>query len=326
MSEETAEPLLSSDETEALLAAMRNGAANTQNAKELSLGSTDQRLRGALEHADAVGKEFALELRKMLRRIIGVPHSVREGTADVVPFNVLASTAAPGSAIGTLKVSGAVVGFLLLGPQITVRVLSRRLGAAVPAPDAPPEETRTQLSPVDRRIARPFLVETLELFNHYWSKSELAIELTEVIAKPADLPRLPQFEPMLRVPLSIGVSPEQYEELTFVLTASALPPVQAEPEEQEKPVEELPGTSVERARLAARLSHAEVEVVAVLGHAMSTVREVLRLSVGDVIRLNEPPDTPVKVSVEGRQKMIGLPVVRHGNLAIEVIQVLKGAP
>jgi flagellar motor switch protein FliM len=324
MSEESAEPLLSSDETEALLAAMRNGAANNQTAKELSLGSTDQRLRGALEHADAVGKEYALELRKLLRRIIGVPHLVREGTADVVPFNVLASTCAPGSGIGTLKISGTIVGFLVLGPQITVRVLSRRLGASVPGPDAPQEETRTLLSPVDRRIARPFLVETLELFNRYWSKGELAIELTDVLAKPVDLPRLSQFEPMLRIPLSIGTSPEQYEELSFVLTAAALPPVQVEQEEEQQ-AEPQPGARAERARLAARLTHAEVELVAVLGHARSTVRDVLRLNVGDVIRLDEPPDTPVKVSVEGRQKMIGLPVVRHGNLAIEVIQVLKGA-
>jgi flagellar motor switch protein FliM len=324
MTEESAEPLLSSDETEALLAAMRSGASNNQTTKELSLGSTDQRLRGTLEHADAVGKEYALELRKMLRRIIGIPHMVREGTADVVPFNVMASTAAPGSAIGTLKVSGTIVGFLVLGPRITVRVLSRRLGAAVPAADAPEEETRSLLSPVDRRVVRPFLVETLELFNHYWSKGELAIELTDVISKPADLPRLPQFEPMLRLPLSIAVSAEQYEEMALLLTATALPPVAAEKEEPQ-PADDAPVSSVERARLAARLSHAEVEVVAVLGHAQSTVREVLRLNVGDVIRLNEPPDTPVKVSVEGRQKMIGLPVVRHGNLAIEVIQVLKGA-
>lgn len=324
MSEETAEPLLSSDETEALLAAMRNGASNAQNTKELSLGSTDQRLRGALEQADAAAKEYALELRKMLRRILGVPHAVREGTADVVPYNVLASTAAPGSGIGTLRVSGSIVGFLVIGPRLTVRVLSRRLGASVPAPDAPEEETRTLLSPVDRRIVRPFLLETLELFNQYWSKGELGLELTEVISKPADLPRLPQFEPMLRVPLSIGVGPDQYEELWFVLTASALPP--AVIEQADEPPQEPTVSSVERARLAARLSHAEVEVVAVLGHARSTVREVLRLNIGDVIRLNEPPDTPVKVSVEGRQKMIGLPVVRHGNLAIEVIQVLKGAP
>ena len=31
-----------------------------------------------------------------------------------------------------------------------------------------------------------------------------------------------------------------------------------------------------------------------------------------------------QVSVEGRQKLVGMPVVQHGNLAVEVIHVLKG--
>jgi flagellar motor switch protein FliM len=324
VTDEGAEPLLSSDETEALLAAMRNGAANAQTTKELALGSTDQRLRESLEHADAVGKDFALELRKMLRRVAGVPHPVREGAADVVPYNVLASSTAAGMAIATLKLAGAVVGVMVLGPRMTVRVLSRRLGAGVPAVDAPEEEARAQLSPVDRRIARPFLNETLDLFNHFWSKGELAIELGDVLCKPSDLPRLPQFEAMLRLPLSIGLSGDSSEEMWFAVTSAALPsvPKVAALEENLEP----PAPTEDRARLAARLSHAEVEVVAVLGHARSTVREILRLNVGDVIRLNEPPETPVKVSVEGRQKMIGLPVVRHGNLAIEVIEVVKGNP
>lgn len=325
MSDEGAEPLLSSDETEALLAAMRNGAAsNNQATKELSLGSTDQRLRESLERADAVGKDFAFELRKMLRRILGVPHPVHEGAADVVPYNVLSSSMAAGMGIATLKLSGSVVGFLVLGPRMTVRVLSRRLGAGVPAADAPEEEARAQLSPVDRRIARPFMTETLELFNKFWSNGELGVELGDVLSKPADLPRLSQFEPMLRLPLTVGMTGDSTEEMWFAVTSAALPSAPKAPALDEPLL--APLLTEDRARLAARLSHAEVEIVAVLGHARSTVREILRLSVGDVIRLNEPPDTPVKVSVEGRQKMIGLPVVRHGNLAIEVIEVVKGSP
>jgi flagellar motor switch protein FliM len=323
MTEETAEPLLSSDETEALLAAMRNGAANSQSAKELELGSTDQRLRQSLERADAVGKEFAAELRRMLRRVTGVPHAVREGTADVVPFNVFASSTVQGTAIGTLKLAGKVVGFVVLGPRVTVRVLSRRLGGAVPAVDAPEEEPRLSLSPVDRRVARPFLGEIVELFNAFWGKDELVLELGEVLARASDLPKLAQFEPLLRLPVAIGVAPDQTEEMCVVLTSAAVPSVAAAaaPEPAAAPI-----SNEDRARLAARLAQAEVEVVAVLGHARSTVREVLRLSVGDVIRLCEPPDAPIRVSVEGRQKLFGLPVVRHGNLAIEVIKVLKGAP
>jgi flagellar motor switch protein FliM len=322
MSEEPAEPLLSSDETEALLAAMRNNAASAPSAKELELGSTDQRLRKELDRADKVGKEFAGELRKLLRRITGLPHPVREGTADVVPYNVVASSVAAGSAIATIKAAGSVVGFLLVGPRMTVRVLSRRLGAGVQSADAPEEEPRAFLSPVDRRVARPFLLETIELFATFWSAGELSLELADVLARPSDMPRLPQFEPMLRLPLSIGVAPEQTEEMSIVMTASGLPSIKnVEPEVAVSQV-----TSEDRARLAARLSHAEIEVVAVLGHAKSTVREILRLNVGDVIRLNEPPDTPIRVSVEGRQKLVGLPVVQHGNLAVEVIQVLKGTP
>jgi flagellar motor switch protein FliM len=323
MSEETAEPLLSSDETEALLAAMRNGAANAQAAKELELGSTDQRLRQSLERADAVGKDYALELRKLLRRVTGVPHAVREGSADVVPFNVFASSMQQGAGIGTLKLAGKVVGFVVLGPRVTVRVLSRRLGGAVPPADAPEEEPRQFLSPVDRRIARPFLTETLDLFNSFWGMEDMVLELGDVLPRAADLPRLPQFEPLLRLPMTVAVTPEQAEEMCVVLTSAAVPSVNTAPAlEPAAP----PVSNEDRARLAARLAHAEVEVVAVLGHARSTVRDVLRLNVGDVIRLNEPPDTPIRVSVEGRQKLFGLPVVRHGNLAIEVIQVLKGAP
>lgn len=325
MTEESPEPLLSSDETEALLAAMRNGAANNSQAtKELSLGSTDQRLRESLEYADSVGKDFALEMRKLLRRVAGVPHPVHEGNADVVPYNVMASSLAGGMAIATLKLSGSVVGFMVLGPRMTVRILSRRLGAGVPAVDAPEEAPRGQLSPVDRRIARPFLQETMELFNDFWSKGELAFEIGDVLGKPSDMPRLPQFEPLLRLPVTIGVTGESTEEMWFAVTSTALPAAPQAASLSDEP--EPPAPSEDRARLAARLSHAEVDIVAVLGHAQSTVREILRLSVGDVIRLNEPPDTPVKVSVEGRQKMLGLPVVRHGNLAIEVIEVLKGKP
>lgn len=323
MIEETAEPLLSSDETEALLAAMRNGAANTQSAKELELGSTDQRLRQSLERADAVGKDFALEMRKMLRRVTGVSHMAREGSADVVPFNVFASSTVQGTAIGTLKLAGKVVGFVVLGPRVTVRVLSRRLGGAVPAADAPEEEPRLFLSPVDRRVARPFLTETVELFNAFWGGQDLALELGDVLARAADLPKLAQFEPLLRLPMQIGITPDQSEEMCVVLTSAAVPSVGSAPALE--PVAP-PISNEDRARLAARLAQAEVEVVAVLGHARSTVRDVLRLSVGDVIRLDEPPDAPIRVSVEGRQKLFGLPVVRHGNLAIEVIRVLKGAP
>jgi len=78
--------------------------------------------------------------------------------------------------------------------------------------------------------------------------------------------------------------------------------------------------------MVARLSFAELEMVAVLGRAKSTIRSVLSLKVGDLVRLNEAPDAPLQVYVEGQKKMIGVPVVSHGNIAVEVTELLKGTP
>ena len=78
--------------------------------------------------------------------------------------------------------------------------------------------------------------------------------------------------------------------------------------------------------MVARLSFAELELVAVLGKSQSTVRNVLSMVVGDVLRLDEAPTSPLQIFVEGQKKMIGVPVVSHGNIAVEITQVLKGVP
>jgi flagellar motor switch protein FliM len=53
---------------------------------------------------------------------------------------------------------------------------------------------------------------------------------------------------------------------------------------------------------------------------------VLSLNVGDVIRLEEAPTEPLQVYVEGQRKMVGAPVVSHGNVAVEILEVVKGVP
>ena len=69
-----------------------------------------------------------------------------------------------------------------------------------------------------------------------------------------------------------------------------------------------------------------LKLVVVLGHAPTSIRHVLSLNVGDVLRLEEAPTAALQVYVEGQKKMLGTPVVSHGNIAVEVIEVLKGAP
>jgi flagellar motor switch protein FliM len=320
MSENAYEPLLSTDETEALLQAMRSGAGGGSSAKEVELGSADQRMRKSLAKADDAASGWAAEVRKLLRRSLGVSASVRESSADVVPYSVIAQAVAPGSAVCVLSTLDSATCLLILGPGLANFILTRRMGGASAQQSGTGHDVRDFLSALDRRIVRPFCDEVALAFSAAWGNNEMSLEITEVLSRPVDMPRLGQFEPMLRVPVAVNFGGDASEELSLVLTSNAI----RAPKPEIKAAEAV--TSADKTRMVARLSFAELELVAVLGHATSTVRKVLSLSVGDVLRLDEAPTTPLQIHVEGQRKMIGVPVVSHGNLAVEITQVLKGAP
>lgn len=322
MSDNAYEPLLSSDETEALLQAMRGSEESKTSAKEVELGSPEQRLRKSLTKADDVATDWAAEVRKVVRRMLGASALVREASCDVVPYSVVAQSVVPGSTVCVVQTpDGAAGGFLVAGPGLTTFVLNRRLGGGAIAQASAGDDVRGFLSAVDRRIVRPFCDEVISGFVSAWGPSEVSLAVSEVLSRPSDMPRLGQFEPFLRVPLSVSLNPESSEELSLLLGGSAIraPKVEA----PQKAVD--PATVGDKSRMVARISHAELELVAVLGHAQSTVRNVLQLRVGDVVRLHEAPDSPLQIFVEGQKKMIGVPVVSRGNIAVEVTHVLKGA-
>ncbi len=55
-----------------------------------------------------------------------------------------------------------------------------------------------------------------------------------------------------------------------------------------------------------------------LGRTTLTLRDLLSLKKGEVIRLDREPDNPITVYVEGAPKMMGLPTLQHGNIAVEI--------
>jgi flagellar motor switch protein FliM len=320
MSENAYEPLLSTDETDALLQAMRSNGAAVTSAKEVELGSAEQRLRKSLGRADEVAREWATEVRKLLRRMLGVSASVRESQADIIPYSVMAQSIAPGAGVCVLRTEEGALGFLVMGPGLTSFVLNRRLGGGADQVPGQADDVRSFLSAVDRRIVRPFCEEVVAALIHCWGEDEVAIAVSEVLARPIELPRMGQFEPLMRLPLSVSFGMDSNEELIIVLSGTAI----QLPKADEKPPE--PVNTGDRERMVARLTLAELELVVVLGRANTSVRDVLALSVGDVLRLEEAPTAPLQVYVEGQRKMYGAPVISHGNIAVEVTHVLKGVP
>jgi flagellar motor switch protein FliM len=160
----------------------------------------------------------------------------------------------------------------------------------------------------------------IELFDHVWTESDNHLKIGAVLTRPGDATMMSQFEPMLRVGLRLTAPGSEPDELVVALTGSAVlttvpraaetPPIKASPND--------------RSRMIGRVVTTEIRAIAILGQTKSNIREVLSLRQGDVIRLDSVPNQPVNVRVGSIPVLRGMPVVHHGNLAVEITESLKG--
>ena len=309
---DTPEPLLSSDETDALLGAMRAGGEGAASVEQADIGSPERRLRVALGHADRAGQLLAEGTRRLILRIANCTSAVEDQPAEITPYSVLRSAFRNGSALVSLRATDG--SFALMTVSF---VLDRRLGAplATDEADAVPAE-RTQLSPVDRRVLRPFVEDLAGTFARAWCDDARALRVEAVLTQPNELPELGQFEPLLRVAVKATPTGSQGDEIMVAMTSGAVSASLPGADEQAS----LVASADDQSRMAARVAAAEVEAVAVLGRSRSTIRDVLALTVGDVIRLDGIPSEPTTIYVEGRPLMRGHPVIHHGNLALEITE------
>jgi len=77
-----------------------------------------------------------------------------------------------------------------------------------------------------------------------------------------------------------------------------------------------------RNKLKDRLNIVSVPITGILGNTNITVDEFLQLTVGDVITLDNPSDSPIKVLVEGQQYYTGKPGVIGKNRGIQIIDII----
>jgi len=76
-------------------------------------------------------------------------------------------------------------------------------------------------------------------------------------------------------------------------------------------------------RLSQEIQEAPVELVATLGTTTVSMSDLLSLSAGDTIVLNESVGTDLTVTVEGVRKFRGIAGVSHGNSAIMITSVIS---
>lgn len=84
-----------------------------------------------------------------------------------------------------------------------------------------------------------------------------------------------------------------------------------------------PSTAQSFAAIQQRLAHTEVKVTAELGKATISVRELLYISIGDVIQLDQSVKGFLDVRVGNQIKFKGTPGVSENKIAVQVGKVIK---
>lgn len=82
--------------------------------------------------------------------------------------------------------------------------------------------------------------------------------------------------------------------------------------------EAVAAASESRGALLSRLQDATAEVCGILGWTSMSMREVLDLQPGDVIRLDQPVGSPVVITVNGKKWFFGAPGTRKNKMALRI--------
>ncbi len=77
------------------------------------------------------------------------------------------------------------------------------------------------------------------------------------------------------------------------------------------------------AQLRRLLCGTHVTLIAELGRAVHTVRDLLNLKVDDVIQLDAGPEDLIRISVDHVPKYLGFPGTIKGNRAVEIVKLLR---
>lgn len=140
---------------------------------------------------------------------------------------------------------------------------------------------------------------------------EAALQLRVVASRalrPGEVGEQPNLDGLVVECNFAGLEPGP--KITITMGAEALEAAAREHAEEEAPTADP--------RIAEALSEVPVEVSAELGRSALGLRDVLKLQVGQVLRLPTAVDDPVQIRVAGLRKFDGTPVISRGQVSVQI--------
>ena len=205
---------------------------------------------------------------------------------------------------------------LEINPSIIFPIIDRLLGGgkeSSPAPDRP-------LTEIELRIVEKIIHRALEELKKIWARiKQIDFALEEMESNPQLRQIVPPNEVVVLVSFEISMG-----DATGSMNL-CIPFMVVEPIMSAFAIQNL--FAVSRGHHAASnvasiregLADSRVEAVAFLAETSLTPRDILNLKPGDVLPTTKPSDGTLLLTVQGRPKFRGTPVLSHGKRALRVV-------
>lgn len=325
--------LLEPGEVDALLAAVASGNVTVPRGQTAGTPGTvtpydftrPERVGKDQLHAlTALHERFARNLSVALAALTRTTVEVKVSSVQQLNCSEFIAALADPTALAVLSASTIPGSFILeMAPTVAFPVIDRMLGGSqqqVAVPDRP-------LTDIEQRLFRRFVGQVLPLLEETWTNiRQMTFSIAEISTNPQLVQVVPPHEAVVVVRFDV-VLDANYGSMSLCLPYSSIEPVMAQLTTQNwfsTARREFDDSQV--IRLTKALSAATLEMVADLAETTITVRELLDLQVGDVIKTNLSVDGEITLSMEGKAKFKGHPGRVRRSKAVQISRRLDPNP
>ncbi|EQB35553.1 flagellar motor switch protein FliM [Sulfurimonas hongkongensis] len=263
---------------------------------------------------DKMARSLASQISSIMRSIVEIQlHSVDQMTYGEFLMSLPSPTSFNVFSIKPLEGSGIIE----INPSIAFPMLDRLLGGKGEPFDANREFSDIELSLFETilRVMMSTLKEAwgpvMEVFPAIESK-ESSPNVVQIVAQN-------EIVVMVVMEIIIGHSSGM---MNICYPVIALEPVLPKLASRDLMLNETSSKKSRNTELQVLLGGAKVNVEANLGDAELTMRDVLDLQVGDVVRLSSPADDVVTVSIDGKDRFRGEIGLRRFRKSIQITQMI----
>jgi len=320
--------VMSQSEIDSLLEALSTGSVDvdsiTRDSGEKKIKSYDFRRpdkfsKDQLRAIQMIHESFTRQLTTTMSTMVRSMVSAEIASVDQLAYDEFIRSLVQPTVIGILEMypfSGNAL--IEINPNLVFAIIDRMLGGRG-------EFTGKirELTDIERTVVERLLMRMLELLEEAWSTVvDVRFRYENLESNPFFVQICPGTDMVLLVILKLKVS-EVEGMVSICIPYFLMEPIMDKLSSQQwfastgRKTDERSGEYIQK-----HLGKVRVPVALELGHTVLSVADVLQLSVGDVVKLDEVLGDPLDVRIGNMVKFKAVPGTSNGNYAAEISEVI----